>query len=135
MSMPQFCEIKLSSFVSNKAGGFQTEATCFRVSKNPQIVKTQVFDDLRVSLYGGSLHNIKVLNKLTKKLTTQGVLTYCATQSCCGARCSPWQKPASPTDRCHSLRSLHLPPAALPSLPSRVSTYTSGSSCLSLRPL
>ena len=47
----------------------------------------------------------------------QGVLTYCWVQSCCGARCSPWQKPESSTDRGHSLRSLHLPPAALPSLP------------------
>ena len=28
-----------------------------------------------------------------------------------------FQKPSSSVDRCHSLRSLHLPPAALPSLP------------------
>ena len=77
--------------------GLQTQPLIFRASKNPQIVKTQVFEDLRVSLYGGSLHNIEILNKHTKKLATQGVLTYCTTR------------------------------------PSRVSTYTSGSSCLSLR--
>ena len=37
---------------------------------------------------------------------------------CCGARCTPWRfPPASHTDRGHCARSLHLPQAALPSLP------------------
>ena len=38
----------------------------------------------------------------------------------CGARHSPWHMPASTADRCHSLRSLSPPLAALPSLPIRL---------------
>ena len=88
------------------------------MSKNPQIVKTQVFDDLWVSPYVLGLHNIDTLNNYRIRLLRK---VFCLT-----AQLDPVAVPgallaevaaASLTDRCHSLRSLHPPLAALPSLP------------------
>jgi len=59
-----------------------------------------------------------------KLLAEQGILTYCATLLLRCPVLSLPQAAASITDRCHSLRSLHLPPAALSSLPPLEYLYT-----------
>ena len=69
--------------------------TPFRVSKNPQIVKTQVFDDLWVSPYVLGLHNIDILNNYRIRLLRK---VFCLT-----AQLDPLEYPYTLRGRAHCL--------------------------------